>query len=277
VHFVLLGAALFVVSGAPRRDPVQGPAANRIELTLDDLRRLEDGFAAKWQRAPTPQEMVGLVEGRVREEILYREALALGLDRSDAIVKRRMAQRMEFFAEDLSALREPTREELRAWFAENSERFGVPARVTFRHLYFSPDRREARARDDAQRALVRLAGKPASWPDAAGLADPFALPDHCADRTAEQLTQEFGPDFARAIFGLTPGAWQGPIESGYGPHLVFVEWFAPGREPAFEEVEMAVEGTWKAEQRAGASRKAFEEMRARYEVVLPSPPDEEGP
>jgi len=274
VHFIVLGGALFVVSGAPSRDPAPNSAANRIELTLDDLQQLQIGFAAKWQRAPTPQELVALVEGRVREEILYREALALGLDRNDTIVKRRMAQKMEFFAEDVSALREPTPEELRAWYGQHSERFGLPARVTFRHLYFSPDRRGGRAREDAERALVKLAGKPESRPDAAGVADPFMFQDWYGDRTAEQLAREFGPDFARAIFGLAPGSWQGPIESGHGPHLVFVDSLTPGREPAFEEVELAVADAWRAEQRADSLRKAYEEMRAKYEVVLPAPPDE---
>jgi hypothetical protein len=277
VHFVVLGAVLFALSGALKRGPAPGAKSNQIELTLGDLQQLQIGFAAKWQRSPTSEEMVALVESRVREEILYREALALGLDRNDTIVKRRLAQKMEFLAEDVSALREPTPEELRAWFTTNTERFGVPARVSFRHLYFSPDRRGARASEDAERALARLAGKPENWPGAAGLADPFMFQDYYGDRTAEQLAKEFGPDFAAGVFDLAPGTWQGPIESGYGPHLVFVESLTPGRVPAFEEVVPEVESAWKAEQQADASRKAYEEIRAKYELVLPAPPEGAAP
>ena len=115
---------------------------------------------AQWQRPPTPEEMRNLLDGKIREEVLFREAMALGLDKDDTIVKRRLAQKMEFVMEDASALREPADDELRRWFAQNAQRFATPSLVTFRHLYFSPDLRGARARDDAVEALRKLAGKP---------------------------------------------------------------------------------------------------------------------
>ena len=135
-------------------------------------------WLAQGRPAPTPEQMRGLVEFRVREEILYREALALGLDKGDTIVKRRLAQKMEFLFEDVSALRQPTRDELKTWFEKNAERFALPARASFRHLYFSPDRRGPRAREDAARALDTLRGKPRRLPEGAALADPFMFQDH---------------------------------------------------------------------------------------------------
>ena len=274
VHFLLAGLLLFAAYSALRRDAAPEPSSDQIELTLDDLRQLEIGFAARWQRAPTPEEMVGLVESRVREEILYREALALGLDKDDTIVKRRMAQKMEFLAEDVSDAREPTPEELAAWFEKNAERFALPSRVTFRHLYFSPDQRGAKAHDDAAKALAQLSAELEDSPAATALGDPFMFQDTLADRTPEQLAKDFGPGFASALSALEPGAWQGPIESGYGWHLVFVSSSTPGRVPAFEEVEPDVMTAWKTDQRAEAWRKAYAEMRAKYELVLPAPPDE---
>jgi peptidyl-prolyl cis-trans isomerase C len=122
VHFLVVGVVLFAASAVVDRDPGQAPRSNEIELTLDDLRQLEIAFTSQWRRPPTPQEMVGLVENRVREEILYREGLALGLDKDDTIVKRRMAQKMEFLAEDVSDAREPAAGELERWFAEHTER-----------------------------------------------------------------------------------------------------------------------------------------------------------
>jgi hypothetical protein len=160
VHFLALGLALFAVYGAANRGPASKPVSHQVELTLDDLRKLQIGFASKWQRPPTPQEMAGLLEARIREEILYREALAMGLDKDDTIVKRRMVQKMEFLAEDVSGAREPKAHELRARFDANPGRFARPGLVTFRHLYFSPDRRGARAHDDAVQALAKLAGRP---------------------------------------------------------------------------------------------------------------------
>ncbi len=269
VHFLLIGLVLFAAYSVLNPDPGQRGNLNRVELTVDDLRQAEIAFASKWRRPPTPQELAGLVESKIREEILYREALALGLDKDDTIVKRRMAQKMEFLAEDLSDLREPTTEGLKDWFAKNSQRFALPPRVNFRHLYFSPDKHGQQVRVAAERALSALAGKPADAPEAASLGDTFMFQSYFGDKSKEQMAEEFGPNFAQSLFQLKPGSWQGPIESGYGWHLVWIESITPGRVPQFEEVEPGVKSEWVAEQRAEFKRKAFEAMKARYEIVLP--------
>jgi len=272
VHFLVLGAALFVVSRAVKPATDRTAPSRQIVLSLDDLRQLQIGFAAQWQRPPTEREMLGLLENRIKEEILYREALAMGLDKDDTIVRRRMAQKMEFLAEDVSTAHEPTTEELKAWFAGNTAMFTQPARVTFRHLYFSPDRRGRTARPDATAALAKLAGKPAGWTGAAALGDPFMFQDYLADRTPEQIAKDFGPPFAKALFSETPGAWTGPIESGYGWHLVFVDSLTPERAPSFEEIEPDVKTAWLAKRKAEAWDEAYKKMRAKYELVLPAPP-----
>jgi len=272
LHFLLLGAALFALSRF--FNPAAEPAApsRQIVLTLDDLRQLQIGFAAQWQRPPTEQEMMALIENRIREEVLYREALALGLDKDDTIVKRRMAQKMEFLAEDVSTAHEPTTEELKAWFEKNTTLFTQPPRATFRHVYFSPDRRGPNARSDAQTALAKLAGKPGGWPAAPSLGDPFMFQDFLADRTPEQIAKDFGPPFARALFAQTPGAWTGPIESGYGWHLVFLDSLTPARVSTFDEVQPDVKTAWLAARKAEAWDKAYKSMRAKYELLLPAPP-----
>jgi hypothetical protein len=214
------------------------------------------------------------VENKVQEEVLYREALAMGLDKDDTIVKRRMAQKMQFLAEDVAAAREPTTAELKSWYEEHSEKFAQPSRFGFRHLYFSPDRRGARAHDDAAKALAQLSGQPQDAKLAPSLADPFMFQDYYRDRTPEYLGKEFGPQFAQGVERLSPGSWQGPIESGFGWHLVFVDTVIPGRVPAFEEIESDVRTGWLGEQKALAWEKAYKDMRARYTVLLPAPPPE---
>ena len=271
VQFVLIGAVLFLGYRAMHPSPGAGSPSTRIELTEDDLRQMSVAWLAQGRPAPTPEQMRSLVDMRVREEILYREALALGLDKGDTIVKRRLAQKMEFLFEDVSALREPTREELKVWIEKNSDRFTLPPRASFRHLYFSPDRRRARAREDAVRALETLRAKPASAQMAAALADPFMFQDYYGDRSFEEMAKLFGPRFARALLQQPPGSWQGPIESGYGWHLVWVDSLTPARVPAFEEVETEAKTEWMADQRAETRRRAYEAMRARYEIVLPGP------
>jgi len=273
LHFLLLGAVLFGVNASLQRGRGGVESSRQIQLTLDDLRAMDVFFQSQWRRQPTPDEFRALVENKVREEVLYREALALGLDKDDTIVKRRMAQKMQFLAEDVAAAHEPTPAELRAWFEKNADTFTLPGRASFRHLYFSPDRRGQRAREDAVQALSRLAGQPEDAKEAAALADPFMFQDYYGDRTPEQLAKEFGPGFAQEVFRSKTGSWQGPVESGYGWHLVFVESLIPGRRPAFEEVEPDVKTAWLGAQKAEAWKTAYDAMRAKYTVLLPAPPE----
>jgi peptidyl-prolyl cis-trans isomerase C len=272
LQFLLIGLVLFAgYAILQKRSGV--PSSKQISLTLDDLRQIDVYFESQWHRAPTPQEFTSLVESKVREEVLYREALAMGLDKDDTIVKRRMAQKMQFLAEDVANSHEPTTAELKAWYEKNGQRFALPSRAAFRHLYFSPDRRGPKAHDDAANALTKIAGHPADSKAAAALADPFMFKDYYGDSSGEQLAKDFGPEFATALFQLKPGSWQGPIESGYGWHLVFIDSITPGRIPAFEEVESDVKTAWLGDQRDQAWRKAYESMRAKYTVFLPSPPE----
>lgn len=270
VHFVCAGGLLFGVYALQHPEVLARDASQRIELTQDDLRQIALAWLAQGREAPTPDEMRSLVASRIREEILYREALALGLDQGDTIVKRRLAQKMEFLFEDVSALREPAAGELEAFFAEHSARFAEPARVTFRQLYFSPDRRGARAREDAARALEKLASERVDSKAAESLADPFMFQDYYGDRPFEQVATAFGPGFAQALFASDPGSWQGPLESGYGWHLVFVDVLVPESTPAFEEVAADVRGAWLEAQREALRQRALDEMRTRYDVVVPA-------
>jgi len=272
IHFLLIGAALFGLysltsSGRPATAP-----SKEIRLSLDEIRQLTLLYQAQWRRPPTPQELERMVENKVQQEILYREALAMGLDKDDEIVKRRMAQKMQFLAEDVAAAREPTAAELKGWFEKNGAKFAQPPRLSFRHLYFSSDRRGPRARDDAEQALAKLAGQPVDAKIAGSLADPFMFQEFYRDRAPDYLAKEFGPPFALAVARLPPGSWQGPVESGFGWHLVFVDTLIPGRVPAFEEVEPDVRTAWLNEQKALGWEKAYKEMRAKYTVLLPAPP-----
>ena len=278
LHFLLIGVTLFGIYHWLNPSSLNTDTSRRIELTNDDIRQLEISWAAQWQRPPTPDEMHNLVEDKVREEILYREGLALGLDRGDTIVKRRLAQKMDFLADDVSALRDPSLEELKAWYAKNESQFVLPARVTFRHLYFSPDKRGASARDAAVKALEQV-GQGGDTTPTSGLGDQFMFQDYYADRTTDQVANVMGSKFAQALLQLKPGVWSGPIESGLGWHLVWVDSIAPSHVPEFDEVDLAdIKAQWLSAQRAETKRELFTAMRAHYEIVLPKPfPTPSGP
>lgn len=269
VHFLLMGVVLFGAYSYVQRARGISEQPKQIHLTMGDLSQMVLVFRSQWRRDPTPEELRVLVEDKVREEVLYREAIALGLDKGDTIVKRRMAQKMQFLAEDVAAAREPPRDELVTWYETNRGQFSLPPRVSFRHLYFSPDRRGAHVRDDAAAALAKLAGQPQDAAITTDLADPFMFQAYYRDRSPEALGKEFGPNFALAVPKLPLDSWQGPVESGLGWHLVFVDTLIPGRVPAFEEVESDVRRSWLTEQKEQARQKAYQDIRATYTVILP--------
>ena len=273
LHFLVIGFAVFAVYSYMHRGRVGVDPSHQIPLTLDDLRTMDMYFESQWHRQPTPEEFNALVENKVQEEILYREGLAMGLDKDDEIVKRRMAQKMQFLAEDVATAHEPSTEELQAWFAKNGEKFALPSRASFRHIFFGFDKRGESAQTDAVSALIKLNGKPENSLLAASLADSFMFQDYYADRTPEELAKEFGPTFAVGLFKLKPQSWQGPIESGYGWHLVFIDSVTPGRIPKFEEVEPDVKTAWLGYQKEKAWREVYSRMRAKYTVLIPAPPE----
>lgn len=275
LHFVLIGLVLFGFYAYKNRGRSANDSPKQIVLSLDELATMTAYFESQWHRRPTPQEFQAMVEDKVKEEVLYREGLVMGLDKDDTIVKRRMAQKVQFLTEDVAAAHEPSTAELKAWFEKNTDKFALPGRYSFRHIYFSPDKRGRNAHDDAAKALTRIAGQPENSPLIGSGADRFMFQDYYGDRTPSAIAKEFGPQFAVALEKLKPASWQGPIESGFGWHLVFVDTVIPGRIPAFEEVESEVKTAWLGEQKAQAWQKAYQTMRAKYTVLLPAPPDKQ--
>ena len=268
VHFLALGAGLFLlfaVVGGSDND-----RTDRITITSAQVELLAEGFARTWQRPPSSQDMVGLIDDFVRDEIYYREAIAMGLDRDDTIIKRRMRQKLEFFTDDVIAAVEPTDEELSAYLADNQTKFLVAGRVSFEHIYFNADRRGETAAGDAERLRARLsaAGGELDFKD---LGDRLPLPRKYADAPIDKVGTRFGARFAEALTDLPVGEWAGPIESGYGLHLVLVSDRQPGNVPAFDEIREVVEREWRAERREEAKETFYQGLRERYEVIVEDP------
>ena len=274
LHFLVIGLLLFGLYAYTNRGRIGIESPRQIVLSLDELRTMTAYFESQWHRPPTPQEFQAMVEDKIKEEVLYREGLAMGLDKDDTIVKRRMAQKVQFLSEDIAAAHEPSTAELKPWFEKHTGKFALPGRYSFRHVYFSPDKRGKNAFNDAGQALTKIAQQPEDSPLIAS-ADRFMFQDYYGDRTPSAIAKEFGPQFAVALEKLKPGSWQGPIESGFGWHLVFVDTVIPGRLPAFEEVESEVKIAWLGDQKAQAWQKAYQQMRTKYTVLLPAPPDKQ--
>lgn len=272
MHFLLIGVGLFLLYFAVTPSRPSDPGS-RIELTQDDLRQIDIAWMARWQRLPTVVERNGLIEAKIREEVLYREALEMGLDQDDSIIRRRLGQKLEFLMEDVSSLSDPTVGELQSWYKQNARQFATPGQVTFCHVYFSPDVRGQRASADASDTLTALsAGTTCGSTDAARLGDRFPDQGYFSDRSPQEIANVFGTQFTEDLFRMPVGSWRGPVQSGLGWHLVRVEAVTPGRVPAFEEVGRdQIKTAWLDGQRAESKRRAYDAMRAKYDVVFSSP------
>jgi hypothetical protein len=265
VHFLVLGAALFAVSALVGK--TTGGAPGTIVITRAQIESLSTGFSRTWQRQPTADELHGLIQDRVREEVYCREAIALGLDKDDTIIRRRLRQKMEFMSEDVAAVAEPTESDLRAYLAAHADVFLIEPRITFRHVYLDPARHKDTLPADAQKLLAELnaSGRGA---DISRLGDPFLL-DHTFDGVPSGvIAKQFGEPFAAAVSGLPLRRWQGPIASGYGAHLVYVGAREEGRTPALDDVRDAVRREWANAQRLEANEAFYRDLRKRYAVTI---------
>jgi peptidyl-prolyl cis-trans isomerase C len=265
LHFLLIGALLFAADAALRDDPA--PSGQVIRITAAEIDRLQAQWTRQYQRPPAPLEMQDLIDARVREEVLFREALAMGLDQDDEGVRRRLAQKLEFLIEDLAVAQAPGEAELGAFFAANPERYRQPPQVSFSHVFFSPERRGDSAAADARVALAGLRPETRAA-QAADLGDRLLVGESYADQTPQDVAAVFGPDFAGALLELEPGGWRGPIASAYGWHLVRIEARSEGRLPPLAAVADQVRHDWAYEQRRRANEAVFTQLLARYELTI---------
>lgn len=267
LHFFILGVALFGVHAWRQNGDAGGEQDNvkRIDVNAATITRLREGWTRQFQRTPNADDMRGLVEAHIREEVLCREALAMGLDRDDTIVRRRMAQKMEFLTQDISTAVAPDEAAVAAFFAENAERYAKPAQVSFRHVYFSKEKRGEKLEADASEALQALA-KPGASDEAFG--DAFLQGFEFSDQREQDLSSVFGREFALSVMKLPTAAWSGPIPSSYGLHLVRVTRRAEPQAMELAAVRDAVMRDFLDERRRKANDEVLERMKQNYQVVI---------
>ena len=259
-HFLIIGALLFVIGGLFGSS---GPADATITVSETTIARLAQLFAQQWQRPPTREELDSLVEQHVREEVLYREAIAMGLDRNDTIVRRRVVQKLEFLSQDLVD-ENPSETELRTFFTENSDRFLEPAIISFEQVYLNPDDRGDAVEGDAARTLEQLS----RGADATELGDTFLLPNVLVERSQRELAGLFGTEFAATLGQLEVGPWIGPVLSGYGMHIVRIAAREEAHVPEFATVRDNVRVEYLTVARRDADELMYEDLRSRYRIDI---------
>jgi hypothetical protein len=256
LHFLILGAVLFGIYGWVNRDGFAAP--DEIVVSRGQVASLQAQFARVWQRQPTGEELAGLIDNWVREEIFYREGLAMGLDRDDPVVRRRIQQKVAFVL-DSATPEPPSADELQQWLNEHPDAYRIDGRYALHQVYFDPVRRGEKLQADVDAALRGLnAGRPMEG-------DATMLPAQL-NGDATEVIRAFGGDFETALRDLPLGSWQGPVRSGFGLHLVQLTEREPPRTPGLDEVRAEVERDFMHRRTQDASEAFYQRLLANYRV-----------
>jgi len=270
VHFLLASAGIYVLYVGVAGDIDEGDDRT-ITISAADVIALSDQWTRIWQRPPSEEELAGVIRGSIRTQVLYREAVAMGLEQGDTVVERRLAQRLEMLAKSLMAPEEPSDDELRAWFEENEDQFRQPDRYSIVQVYFDPDRRDAATLDDARAAYEELQSIEGIPADIASYGDRLMSQNYYLDQTELGLRKSFGSGFVEQVIELEPGLWHGPILSGYGTHLVYVTAVKRAAMPDYNDYVEQVREGWTAEKVEELGEQFVENLVARYEITIEDP------
>jgi len=261
VHFLLIGAALFVFYDQTREQGNEAP--NRIVMSSGQVEQLAANFKRTWMRPATDAELTALIENYVRDEVFYREALAMGLDQSDPVVRQRMRSKLEFILEDLSST-EVADEVLLAYLQEHPDKFRTQPQASFQQVYLSPDRRTDLVAE-AETVLASLNGGAA--PESLG--DPTLVPYAFTLATQAEIVRSLGERFGREVVELAPSDdWVGPVFSAYGGHLLKVSERVDARLPDLSEIRALVEREYLVERRNEIKDLAYAKLREGYDVTI---------
>jgi hypothetical protein len=258
VHALVLGVALFALHRrvAPPR------ASQEITVPADAMAGMREDFRRRTSRMPSAADEQAMLDAYVNDEVLVREALSMGLDRGDIIVRRRLIQKMEFLIENTEPVPAPSDAELEAFLAAHPERYASPARVTVTHVFLSAQR----AGGDAATAAAAVKTQLDAGAEPATLGDPFLRGREFRLHTQAELAGIFGTAFAAAVMALPENVWSGPVQSSFGEHVVRVSDRHPATAPALAAVRERVERDWRDERRETLNREARARLRGRYVV-----------
>lgn len=259
--FLLLGVAVFALFQLEAND--YRLDSSEIVVTEGQIKALSLGFEKAWQRSPNEKEVAGIIQNYIREEVFYREALAMGLDQGDSVVRRRLTQKMEFLSEDIANLEKPTEQELQTYLAAHQQDYRKDSRISFRQIYFNTSKRGQSAKTGAMALLAKLQTQDT---DAATLGDPSMLKQEFINETETEVGRALGSQFVQSLSQLPIGLWQGPVSSGFGLHLVRIDERIESEEPKLNEVREQVVRDWESKKRIQTNETLYKNLRKRYTV-----------
>jgi hypothetical protein len=265
LHFLLLGLLLFLVYQMTTPGSNSG-SERTIRIAEADIINLAQQFESVWLRLPNGDELNALIDNYIREEILYREAVALGLDQDDSVIKRRVLQKLEALTDDAGFIAPPGDEELNAFLLENTDRFAYPPLLDMQQVLFDPRRRGSSMNADIDAGLAALR----AGADPATVGDSTMLPLAVRQVPLDRLAREFGDDFVSAVVALPPGSWEGPVQSGFGLHIVRVDSKTANQPAVLEDVRAQVERDWENARLIEAREEYYQQLRQSYVIQVES-------
>jgi len=273
VHFMFIGAVIYALYGL-FAEPAVEETDKTIVVTAGELEWMQTSWQKRWNRPPTAQEFDGLIQQFIKETVLYREALTMGLNKHDMVIRRRLAQKLEFLAKDLVALTPPTEDELLAYFDEHQASYQAPTLYTFTQVYFDPDKRGDATLDDAEKVKVTLIAQGDAIDDPGALGDGLMLQNYYPEKDRAEIQKLLGSGFTETLITLSPGQWHGPVLSGFGVHLVYVNSIDEPPPPVFAEVRERMMDDWKLERGEELNDQFYTSLREQYSIVIEEPEEE---
>jgi len=270
VQFLIIGACIYGAY-AMFGEPDEQAADRTVIISEDRIASLATMWEKRWNRPPTNEELIGLVRAYLREDVLYREAVAMGLNNDDHIIRRRLAQKLEFLTNDIVQLQEPTSAELEIFFMENRELFQEPDLISFAQVFFNPDIRGEKTLSDAEETLARLQAAGEPDPDTLAEGDRLMMSSSFKSAPEFSVRRQMGTGFAESVMQLEPGKWHGPVLSGFGTHLVYVFDFQPAPLPELADVRDDVIAEWQRQKTEQFNIDFLEGLKARYDIVIEAP------
>ena len=275
VHFMFIGVIIYALYGV-FAEPVVEENDRTIVVTAGEIEWMRASWQKRWNRPPTKEEFDGLIQQYIKETVLYREALTMGLNKHDMVIRRRLAQKLEFLAKDLVVLTPPTEAELQAYFDEHQARYRQPTLYTFTQVFFDPDKRGDATRDDAEAVKATLIAQGDAIDDPGALGDGLMLQNYYPLKDRAEIQKNLGSGFTDTLITLAPGQWHGPVLSGFGVHLVYVNSIIEPPPPEFAGVRERVIADWSLDRGNELNDKFYTNLRGQYSIVIeePEPGDE---
>ncbi|MGR3662977.1 MAG: peptidyl-prolyl cis-trans isomerase [Paracoccaceae bacterium] len=268
-QFFVIGMIIYAVYAYQNEGTTSDLSEDRIvHISAGDIVWMKDGWAKRWGRDPTAQELQGLIDAYSRELILSNEAKAMGLEENDTVIRRRLVQKLTFIGEDLIRPVPATEEELENFYGDHMDRYMMPSRLTMVQVFVDPDKREDTTLADADTILTALKKLTDPLRESDAFGDKFFLQSYYPEREEAEISKDFGGEFAASVFAFEPEKWHGPVLSGYGVHLVYISTKTEAREIPFEEVHEQVQQEWEFDARKALNEVFINRIMDRYEVVV---------